>query len=115
VDDKADRYCAAFHETIELLGRRWNGVILQALLSGAERFGEVRQGVPGISDRLLTQRLRELECAGLVTRIRPGESLAVPRYVLTEKGRALGPVLDAVSRWAADWLRIADDGRLLER
>lgn len=90
-------------------------MILQALLSGAERFGEVRQGVPGISDRLLSQRLRELECAGLLIRICPGDSMAVPRYVLTEKGRALGPVMDSVARWVADWLRVADEDRVVER
>lgn len=103
MNQKAESYCVAFHETIELLGRRWNGVILYALLGGAERFGEIRDVVPGISDRLLTQRLRELECEGLLDRVCAAGSRAAPRYTLTEKGRALSPVLNAISGWARRW------------
>jgi len=101
------RYCPSFHQTVELLGRRWNGVILHALMGHAERFGEIRAAIPGLSDRLLTERLRELEREGLVSRNCPGAAGA-PRYELTAKGQALGSVVDAISSWAADWRPVAD-------
>ncbi len=100
--DGCGRYCSSFHQTVELLGRRWNGVILDALMAHAERFGEIRAAIPGLSDRLLAERLRELEREGLVERICPAGG-GPPRYVLTDKGRALGPVIDSISSWAADW------------
>ncbi len=96
------RYCPSFHHTIELLGRRWNGVILHTLMGNAGRFGEIRALIPGLSDRLLTERLRELEGEGLVARRCAGTS-AAPRYQLTAKGRALEPVIDAIAAWAAEW------------
>jgi DNA-binding HxlR family transcriptional regulator len=95
--------CDRFHRAVELVGRRWTGAVLSALSQGASRFCEVRGAVPGISDRLLTERLRELEDEGVVerrvTRSRPPQV----DYVLTDKGRALRPVLDAVAAWAATW------------
>lgn len=95
-------YCSVFHRAIELVGRRWNGVIVRALLAGEQRFSDVRAAVPGLSDRLLAERLRELEHEGVVRR-----SGLTPtgrcRYSLTPKGQALTPVLEAVSSWAATW------------
>ncbi|QZY27759.1 winged helix-turn-helix transcriptional regulator [Nocardioides coralli] len=96
------RYCPSFHHTVELLGRRWNGVILHTLMGTAGRFGEIRAVIPGLSDRLLAERLRELEGEGLVSRRCSGVSGA-PRYQLTAKGRALEPVIDAIALWAAEW------------
>ncbi len=107
VDDGRERYCPSFHHTIELLGRRWNGVILQALMTHTERFGEIRDAIPGLSDRLLAERLRELEREGFLSRICPNVS-SIPRYVLTAKGQALAPVVDAISAWAADWSPVTD-------
>lgn len=101
--DRGSDYCAVFHRAIELIGRRWNGVILRALLAGGQRFSDVRAAVPGLSDRLLTERLRELEREGVLTRSRPS-SPGGSSYILTAKGRALAPVLDAVSSWAATWV-----------
>jgi DNA-binding HxlR family transcriptional regulator len=95
------RYCAQFHRAIELIGRRWTGVIVQALMGGAERFGEIRCAVPGLSDRLLSERLRELEAEQIVARICPPERGAAPRYVLTCRGRGLYAVFAAISAWAA--------------
>lgn len=107
VGDDCGTYCPSFHRTVELLGRRWNGVILHALMGHAERFNEIRAAIPGLSDRLLTERLRELEREGLLSRTCPGTTGA-PRYVLTTKGRALGPVIDAISSWATEWSHVAD-------
>ena len=80
--DRGSEYCAVFHRAIELIGRRWNGVIVRALLA---------------------ERLRELEREGVVTRSLPS-SAGGSCYSLTAKGRALAPVLDAVSSWAAAWV-----------
>lgn len=107
VRDERGRYCPSYHHTVELLGRRWNGVILHALMARAERFGEIRAAIPGLSDRLLTERLRELEREGLLSRICP-DTQGAPRYELTAKGQALGPVIEAISSWAADWSPVTD-------
>ena len=96
------RYCPTFHHTVELLGRRWNGVILHTLMGTTARFGEIRSAIPGLSDRLLSERLRELEGEGLVVRRCAGVSGAA-RYQLTAKGRALEPVIEAIAAWAAEW------------
>lgn len=113
-----DGYCARFHYAVELIGRRWSGAILVALGAGRSRYSEVRDTVPGLSDHLLCQRLRELEANGLVERhVTPSTPVQV-RYELTAMGRALGPVIDALSTWANQWLTAdvnvaepASDGR----
>lgn len=107
--EEDERYCGAFHRTIELIGRRWNGAIIDAMMHGAERFGEIRNAVPGLSDRLLSERLRQLECEGLAARVCIGPN-AMPRYELTEKGRALRPAITAVTDWAAVWAPGPDGG-----
>ncbi|MBL7494293.1 helix-turn-helix transcriptional regulator [Frankia sp. AgB1.9] len=92
-----------FHTAIELIGRRWTGVILAALLAGPARFSELRDRIPRITDAMLSQRLKELEHAEVlereVTVARPVEV----RYTLTDIGRRLEPVLDAVRVWSVDW------------
>jgi DNA-binding HxlR family transcriptional regulator len=102
--NSGDGYCARFHYAIELIGRRWNGAIIVALHAGITRYSEVRDTVPGLSDHLLCQRLRELEANGLVERhVTPSTPVQV-RYELTAMGRALSPVIDSLSAWANQWL-----------
>ena len=79
----------AFHHAVELIGRRWTGVILRALLAGPARFHQIRDGIPDISDRMLSERLRELEAEGVVTRSVIPDTPVRVEYALTEKGRAL--------------------------
>lgn len=99
-----EAYCARFHYAIELIGRRWSGAILIALASGRDRYSAVRDAIPGLSDRMLCDRLRELEAAGLVRRdVVPTTPVNV-RYQLTDKGQALGPVLAGLSAWASEWV-----------
>jgi DNA-binding HxlR family transcriptional regulator len=95
--------CDVFHRSIELIGRRWSGAIVSVMIKGASRFCELREAIPGISDRLLTERLKELEEAGIVTREVAATRPLQVSYHLTEKGRALGPVVDAISTWGHDW------------
>ncbi len=100
----ATRLCPHFHRAVELIGRRWTGAILRALLSGATRFSDVTAAIPGLSDRLLSERLKELEAEGIVTRTVIPETPVRVEYRLTEKGRALSAVIAAVSAWASEWL-----------
>ena len=95
--------CGVFHRAIELIGRRWTGAIISMMLKGAERFCEFREAIPGISDRLLTERLKELEDARIVVREVGDSRPPSVTYRLTDKGRALAPVLDGISEWAGAW------------
>lgn len=100
--------CWQYHEAIEFIGRRWMGAILFVLMRGQHRFNELLAAIPGISDRLLTQRLRELEEQGLVVRrVEPVSPVKVA-YELTEAGRDLQEVVLAVLRWGQKWLRPPD-------
>ena len=97
--------CPHFHAAIELIGKRWTGAIVSALIEGPLRFGELARAVPGLSDRLLSQRLRELEEEGLVRReVEPGTPVRVT-YSLTEKGADLGPTMQELRAWARRWKR----------
>lgn len=89
---------------MELIGRRWAGVILMAMMSGVERFSDLVSSIPGLSDRMLSERLKDLESEGLVRRVVIPETPVRVEYHLTEKGRALGGVVEAVTAWAHDWL-----------
>jgi len=97
------RVCPHFHAAIELIGRRWSGAILLALTDGPLRFGELGKAVPGLSDRLLSQRLRELEDAGLVERTVEGGAPVRVSYELTAKGAELKPVIHRLREWARQW------------
>lgn len=102
--ERIESFCPYYHRAVELIGRRWTGVIVRALLSGGHRFTEVRSAIPDMSDRMLSERLKELEAAGIVVRTVIPETPVRVEYHLTPKGQALGTVVEAVSTWAADWL-----------
>ena len=102
---KAD-LCPRFHRAVELIGRRWTGAIIRILLPGPRRFNELLAAIPGLSDRLLTERLRELEAAGIIAReVRPESPVQVV-YELTPQGRELQEPLDAIGRWAERWIGV---------
>lgn len=82
--------CPSFHAAVELIGRRWNGVILQTLLVGPARFRELAESIPGITDAMLSQRVKELEAAGLISRIVTVARPVIVRYSLTEVGAGSG-------------------------
>jgi DNA-binding HxlR family transcriptional regulator len=107
----SEAFCPYFHRAIELIGARWTGAIIRALLAGVTRFSALSELIPGLSDRMLSERLKELEAEGIVVReVTPSTPVRVD-YHLTEKGRALGSVLQAVSVWAGDWLEMSDESR----
>lgn len=95
-------YCQHFHWAVELIGRRWTGAIMIVLSGGALRFGEIRAAVPGLSDRLLAERLRELEAEGVVVRAESAHDGGAPvvTYALTAEGAELVPALEAIGAWA---------------
>ncbi len=100
----ADNFCPRYFKAVELVGRRWTGVILRTLLGGPARFHEIRESIPDISDRMLSERLRELEAEGIVTRSVIPETPVRVEYALTEKGRALETAIVALGKWAERWV-----------
>ena len=97
--------CPKFHRAIELVGKRWTGAIIRALMDGPRRFSEVLEAVPGLHDRLLSERLKELESEDIVARhVYPDTPVRI-EYELTARGRDLERVVGEVQRWADRWLR----------
>ena len=96
--------CELYHRAVELVGKRWTGAILIVLMDGPLRFSEVKQLVPDLSDRLLSERLKELEGEGIVERRVIADTPVRVEYALTDKGRALEPAVRALKRWARSWL-----------
>jgi DNA-binding HxlR family transcriptional regulator len=98
--------CPHFHHAIELIGKRWTGAIVCALTERPMRYAELGKAVPGLSDRLLSQRLRELEEEGLVERqVEAGAPVRVI-YSLTDAGRELDPALQELKAWARRWKKV---------
>ncbi len=101
--DEVAEVCPRFHAAIELIGKRWSGAIVWSLSKRPLRFAELKRAVPGLSDRLLSQRLRELEAAGVVVRrVEEGYPARVS-YALTDKGEALEPAIESLGTWAERW------------
>lgn len=95
--------CQHFQRAAELVGKRWNPQIVRALLSGVTRFTALREAIPHISDALLSERLKELEAEGVVTRtVTPATPVRIA-YGLTERGRDLSRVIDELAEWAERW------------
>lgn len=102
-DHAGNGVCPHFHAAIELIGKRWTGAIICALTDGPLRFGELARTIPGLSDRLLSQRLRELEQEGLVERVVEAGTPVRVIYSLSEKGAALRPAIAELRSWAKHW------------
>lgn len=103
-DSTAKPCCNLYHRAVELVGKRWTGAILLVMLDGPLRFSEIRARVPDISDRLLSERLKELEAEGIAERRVIDDAPVRVEYGLTGKGRALEPAVRALKSWANDWL-----------
>jgi DNA-binding HxlR family transcriptional regulator len=106
-EEASSAVCPHFHRAIELIGKRWTGAIVCALGERSMRFAELGKAIPGLSDRLLSQRLRELEEEGLVKRaVEAGTPVRVT-YSLTQAGRELDPALSELKTWAKRWKKTA--------
>ena len=104
----ATRMCPRYEHASQILGKRWTGLLIYALMGGSKRFCELTALVEGLSDRVLSDRLRELEAEGIVNRIVYPQIPVRVEYQLTEKGRALQPVVDAMQCWAEQWIDPVD-------
>ena len=96
--------CPRFHQAVELIGRRWTGALLSLLMDGRRRYSDLRAAIPEISDRMLSERLRELEGEGIVRRIVTPETPVRVEYELTQKGCELRAPLRAIGAWAEEWI-----------
>ena len=109
--DDIPELCLRFHRASELIGRRWTGAIIYVLLKSRCRFAMLRDAIPEITDRMLSERLQELEQEGIVERtVVPATPVRV-EYCLTRKGRALAGPMQAIGDWAERWLEPEDGGR----
>src|SRR5436305_12898197 len=106
--------CTRYEHSIQLLGKRWTGLLLDALMEGPRRFCELTTTVEGLSDRVLSDRLRELEVEGVVERIVYPQIPVRVEYKLTEKGLALKPVVEAIHKWAEKWVMLPEDSSSVE-
>jgi DNA-binding HxlR family transcriptional regulator len=96
--------CPRFHRASELIGRRWTGAIIYVLLKSRCRFAMLREAIPDITDRMLSERLQELEQEGIVARTVVPDTPVRVEYELTKKGRALASAIEAIADWAEKWI-----------
>ncbi len=108
-------YSCPVELTVDVIGGRWRTVVLSYLKEGVHRYGELRRLIPGVSEKMLTQRLRELEADGLVVRRDLGTTAPHVEYELTEEGRSLTPVLQALYDWGVQRAARTGDAFTLPR
>jgi len=96
--------CGRFHKASELIGPRWTGAIIFVMLRTRCRFATLREAIPDITDRMLSERLQELEHEGILERVVVPDTPVRVEYGLTKKGRALGKTIHAITDWAHAWV-----------
>lgn len=109
----SEKMTKPIHQALEIIGKRWAVLIVRDLLSGKKRFSELQRSLRGVSPKILSQRLDELESWGIVTRKAYPEVPVRVEYCLTDKGADLRPVLDSMTDWSQKWLNdsLVTDGR----
>jgi DNA-binding HxlR family transcriptional regulator len=108
MDELEGPVCEHFQRAAEILGRRWNPQVVRVLLGGPSRFGQIRDAIPGISDHLLSERLKQLESRGIVRRTVIDDRPVRIEYSLTEAGSDLRGAIDALGGWAERWSKVDD-------
>lgn len=106
--------CPRYEHAVQILGKRWTGLLLNALMGGPRRFCELTAVVERLSDRVLSDRLRELEMEGIISRVVYPQIPVRVEYQLTEKGHALKPVIDAIHTWAERWVEPSSSPATIE-
>lgn len=101
---KEKTICPKFEHTFTFLGKKWMGLIIDVLLEGPHRFKDIASAIPEVSDRVLVERLKELEKEGIVARTVDPEATMRVAYNLTKKGAALKDVMEEVQHWADQWI-----------
>lgn len=100
----SEQMCPRYQRAVEILGKRWTGLIIKALMGGPLRFNEIIGQLEVVSDRVLSERLKELEAEGVVERRVYPETPVRIEYGLSDCGRALAPVIAAIEQWSHDWI-----------
>ncbi|MFC3800569.1 winged helix-turn-helix transcriptional regulator [Cohnella sp. GCM10012308] len=98
------RMCPRFEHAAELLGKKWTGLIVRVLMGGPKRFKDMKEQIPDMSDKMLTDRMKELESSGLVKRTVYPEMPVRIEYELTDKGRDLEDVIESIQNWGEKWM-----------
>lgn len=99
-----EKMCPKYESAIELLGKKWTGLIIRVLMGGPKRFKEVKEQIPCMSDRVLTERLKELESLGILIRNVYPEIPVRIEYELTKKGKDLEQVIVEIQNWGEKWM-----------
>lgn len=97
--------------TLNLIGDKWKVLILRELLSGTKRFGELSRAISGVSQKMLTQQLRQMEQDGLVARQVYAEVPPRVEYSLTENGKSLKPIMDSMLEWGSQYIKKCKSGK----
>jgi len=108
-ENHAPELCIKFHQASELIGRRWNGAIIYVLLQQTCRFAALRAAIHDITDRMLSERLQELEDEGVVARQVIPETPVRVEYSLTKKGKALAEAIGSIANWAEKYMTVAEE------
>ncbi len=103
-DHASEQMCPKYEGAVNILGKRWTGLIIHVLMRGAVRFKEIREMVPQMSDKMLSERLKELEEQGIVERKVYPEIPVRIEYELTDKGKDLRPVIESIHAWGEKWI-----------
>ncbi|MCD9023996.1 winged helix-turn-helix transcriptional regulator [Cohnella silvisoli] len=98
------KMCPKYESAAELLGKKWTGLIIRVLLGGPKRFKDIKEQIPEMSDKMLTDRMKELESSGILTRTVYPEMPVRIEYELTEKGRNLEEVILSIQNWGENWM-----------
>ncbi|WP_027092381.1 winged helix-turn-helix transcriptional regulator [Cohnella thermotolerans] len=98
------KMCPKYESAAELLGKKWTGLIIRVLMGGPKRFKDIKEQIPDMSDKMLTDRMKELESFGVVKRTVYPEMPVRIEYNLTEKGRDLENVTNSIQEWAEKWM-----------
>jgi DNA-binding HxlR family transcriptional regulator len=97
--------CPKFEKAISILSQRWTGLVIYQLLTGKQRFNEIQSAI-GISGKVLSDRLKDLEQKGLVKRDVIPDTPVVIEYSLTDKGWSMEPILKSIEQWSQEWMQI---------
>lgn len=97
--------CPRFEKAMGILSQRWTGLVIYQLLTGPKRFCSLESSI-GVSGRVLSDRLKELEAQGIVNREVFPETPVRIEYSLTEKGKSLAPIMKEIENWSQEWVEI---------
>lgn len=96
--------CPKFEKAISLLSQRWTALVVYQLLLGTQRFSEIQSAI-GISGKVLSDRLKDLEHQDIIKREVIPDTPVIIEYSLTEKGRSMEPILRTIENWSQDWFQ----------